>query len=108
MSEQWTMPEWMEPYREMIDCSHDFSLEQLMFSGPTGVAFYDKTIHQVRLLERRHKAGVLGPVNVLLEVCEILTSWDPELKHDDQSYSGTVREMQTLLKPAIAYVKNES
>ena len=67
MSEQWKMPEWMEPYREMIEVTNErgkhWNIEGHMAFKANHRTYV--TSHYVRLkaqtdlLERLHEAGML-------------------------------------------------
>ena len=74
MSEQWTMPEWMEPYGHIIARPKGYAIQHIMHTG-----FNDRTLPcrlqvkaQIYLLERLHEAGMLGPVKELEKKIEEL------------------------------------
>ena len=70
----WEFPEWMEPYRELIDGHGGNEIEELVnrpnkqpnlaFTNMLVFVMACETYAQVRLLERLHAAGRLTPTFV--------------------------------------------
>ena len=69
MSDNWTMPEWMEPFRKLINNTGGNSIEELVNDDGTNSNVFNNAPRaliccavkcQVDLLKSLHKAGALG------------------------------------------------